>query len=241
MSLVERGEGLVHQQKPRPGHQRARDRDAHAHPAREFSRIDLARSLETDACATSSMRGAASRRLIPARRSGRRTLSRTCRPRHQGRLLEHVAQVQAASTLARAMERRPVDAALARRVQVSRDPQHGAFSATRRTDHGEKLRCARQCQRDAVERQNAVRKPLAHLSHRHERRQSHLRGRPGQHLLFHEVQRVGRFVIELRRIDAGCGHGLEEGFPALVHHCADAELGCVSAIDKAALPHFLVS
>ena len=39
--LVERGERLVEQQELRLGDERARDRDAHLHPARQLARIDL--------------------------------------------------------------------------------------------------------------------------------------------------------------------------------------------------------
>ena len=44
--FIERGEGLVHQQKPRTGGQRARDRDAHLHAAGKFARIGLGHVLE---------------------------------------------------------------------------------------------------------------------------------------------------------------------------------------------------
>ena len=47
--LVERGERLVHQQQPRLGHQRARDRDAHLHAAGQFARIGRREIGKTDA------------------------------------------------------------------------------------------------------------------------------------------------------------------------------------------------
>ena len=47
--LVERGERLVHQQQRRLGDQRTRDRDPHAHAARQFARIGGAEFLQADA------------------------------------------------------------------------------------------------------------------------------------------------------------------------------------------------
>ncbi len=47
--LVERGEGLVHQQQLRLGDQRAGDRDAHLHAAGQFARIARAKSRKADA------------------------------------------------------------------------------------------------------------------------------------------------------------------------------------------------
>jgi hypothetical protein len=44
--LVERGEGLVHQQHRRVLHQAARDRDALLHPAGKFMRMPLAETFE---------------------------------------------------------------------------------------------------------------------------------------------------------------------------------------------------
>src|SRR5215469_5718743 len=47
--LVERGERLVHQQELRLGHQRARDRGAHLHPARELARVAPREAGKSDA------------------------------------------------------------------------------------------------------------------------------------------------------------------------------------------------
>src|SRR5262245_31226377 len=47
--LVERGERLVHQQERRLGDERARDRGAHLHPARELARITLREAGKSDA------------------------------------------------------------------------------------------------------------------------------------------------------------------------------------------------
>ena len=70
--LVERGEGLVEQQQPRLGDQRARDRDAHAHAARKLARIGTARSPASPTAASiAAMRARAAPRATPASRSGR--------------------------------------------------------------------------------------------------------------------------------------------------------------------------
>src|SRR5262249_57683055 len=47
--LVERGKRLVHQQERRLGDERARDRGAHLHPARELARITLRKAGKSDA------------------------------------------------------------------------------------------------------------------------------------------------------------------------------------------------
>src|SRR5215469_15375469 len=47
--LVERGERLVHQQELRLGNERARDRGAHLHPARELARVALREAGKSDA------------------------------------------------------------------------------------------------------------------------------------------------------------------------------------------------
>ena len=86
--------------------------------------------------------------------------------------------------LARAIECRPVDAARARRVQVRRDAQHGAFSAAAWSKDSEELWFARKRKGDAVKGQKPIRKRLLHPLHREKGRQDRLGGGPVQHYFF---------------------------------------------------------
>ena len=99
--LVERREGLVHEEELRPQRQGAGDRDAHLHAARQLARIGVREAGEADereALLDPRPRPRASE--TPRRRSGSQTLSARVRPGHQRRLLEHEADL-AAVVLAR--------------------------------------------------------------------------------------------------------------------------------------------
>src|SRR6266700_8102447 len=88
--FVERRKRLVHQQELRLGDQRARDRGAHLHPARELARIALREAGKTD---TRERRIDARWRvrLEPGKLQRQAHVRRHRRPGHQRRLLEYEA------------------------------------------------------------------------------------------------------------------------------------------------------
>jgi hypothetical protein len=91
--FVERGEGLVHQQELGLGDERAGDRDAHLHAARQFARIGLGEIGEADG-AQHVHDARACRGLGDAVEPQRQVDIVVDRgPRHQRRFLEHEADI----------------------------------------------------------------------------------------------------------------------------------------------------
>ena len=182
--LIERREGFIHEEKARLGHERPRNRCPHAHASGKLARIRAREIPKADAAQHlhDAIRDRAAAVPPDAKRQAHIVENR--RPGHQGRLLEDVPQVQTAPMLARAIECRPINAARARRVQVRRDAQHGAFSATAWSKDSKELRFARKRKRDAVKGQKPIRKRLAHPLHREKGWLDRLRGGPVQHYFF---------------------------------------------------------
>ena len=118
--LVERRERLVHQQDLRMRHQRARDRDAHLHAAGEFARIGFLEALQADQ--RQHLGGARLRLALADARERQRQhhVLQRVRPRHQGRVLEHEAEVRLRLAARRMRRGRPLDRAGARAPRAPR-------------------------------------------------------------------------------------------------------------------------
>jgi hypothetical protein len=167
--LVERRERLVQQQEPRPGRERAGDRDPHPHPPGKLPRIGPREAAEPqplqpfpDAAADLGARQAEElqgERHVPLHR----------RPRHERRLLENEAH-----------RVRVRQAALHQTGGGSREPRHqaqrGALAAARGAEQGEEL-ARSHSEVETGERLRAAGEPLGDPAQPEDR----LRGGSGQH------------------------------------------------------------
>ena len=165
--LVERGERLVHQQNLRLGDQRARDRDAHAHAARQFARIGVAEFCQADA----GKRG----------RNARRRRLRAAAPaslQRQRDIVGHASPTASASAPGRRsrcgrargprLRPRPSTAPCGRRAQAGDQPQRRRFAAARRAEQRQEFAGA-DVEIELGQRHGAVRKGLADAAQRDER------------------------------------------------------------------------
>ena len=110
--LVERGEWFVHQQQARPRHQRAGDRDAHAHAAGELPRACRLEAVEADAvqCRVHFRHRLVARHAAQTQRQEH--VVRGARPGQQRGILEHEADLARARLVACVPDqarRHPVD------------------------------------------------------------------------------------------------------------------------------------
>src|SRR5215470_11506632 len=156
--LVERGERLVYQQELRLGDERARDRGAHLHPARELARVALREVGKTD----TRERGvdARLRRRLETRELQRQPHIRSHRrPRHQRRLLEYEADA-ARSGGARGLHLVPLDRSVGRLAQTRDDAQRRGLAAARWAEQRHELALPH-IEVEALERGHAVGKGLA--------------------------------------------------------------------------------
>ncbi len=104
--LVERGEGLVHQQQARLGDQRPGDGDAHLHAAGELARIGVAEAFQPDQFQRLGDGGLGLAAADPGELERQVDIGEDAGPGHQRRLLEHEADGAAALGVARRLARR---------------------------------------------------------------------------------------------------------------------------------------
>ena len=154
--LVERGEGLVHQEHPRVRDQRARDRHAHLHAARQLARIGALEALRAPPWRSPPRtRPAASSGGMPRSFSGRRTFLNT---------VAHGISVGSWNTKpmsrwgspAAAAGARPLDAAAGELAEPGDEPQHRALAAAGRAEQAQELALARRRGPDPARADDAV-------------------------------------------------------------------------------------
>src|SRR5450432_1499416 len=131
--LVERAEGLVHHQQARLEGERAGDRDALLHPARQLPRVLLLEADEADAVELLHRHGPARGGVAALDLQRQHDVGEHRAPREQRRRLEHVA-VRARQT--RFVRAHAVDLDRTRRdrLEIGADAQEGRLAAARRAD-----------------------------------------------------------------------------------------------------------
>ena len=194
--LVERGERLVEQQKPRFGDERPRDRDAHAHAARKFARIGV---LETRQARPPRSCRRCDRAPRSAARPRAATADRHCPtpwPTASASVPERRSRCEPATSFAVARRRVPDDGgvspAMMRKSVLLPQPE-GPSRLTNAPCANRKI--------DVLERDRAVAEYFADILQRQQRSRRLLGGRSGSHAYFlssmptrviDEAQGVGR-------------------------------------------------
>ena len=131
--LVQRRKGFVHQDQPRPGHQRPRNRHPHLHAAGQFARIGGKEFLQPDQ-AQRLHHVILDRAIAFAAQPQRQPdILRHRRPGHQRRFLEHHPKV------AGALPARPVDTPRRRVNQPGDQPQRRGFATARRSQQRDEI------------------------------------------------------------------------------------------------------
>ena len=173
--LVQRAEGLVHQQQRRPAREGAGDRDALLHPARELARAVLGEVGQPDELEQLERLRAPLRLADPVQAERQLDVALHRAPLEQPRRLEGDAVVL---VQARAARRLAVDQhrALARLDEVGDDPQQRRLAAARRADQRDEL-ARRDGQVDVghgLHRARALAEALADALERDRRRRRHV-------------------------------------------------------------------
>ncbi len=147
---IERRERLVHQQDAGPVRQRARDRHALLHAARELVGVGVGEAGQTHDLDPLARLGFGRGRALPAHLEPEHHVLEHGAPGEQGVALEHHAAVRA-----RAVHRLAVEQHLARAglVEPGQDPHQRGLAAARRADHAQQL-AAVGAQPDPLERRD---------------------------------------------------------------------------------------
>src|SRR6185312_39240 len=152
--LVEGAERLVEQHERRAGDERACDRRAHSHAARQLARERAGEAVEADA---------GERRVdggirLRARRAGeverQPDVGANARPWHQRRRLEHAADPMRVAGRGRHRRAPPFDRALGWRVEPGDEIEQRRLAAARGSEQRQELALADR-QRDGIERARA--------------------------------------------------------------------------------------
>jgi len=129
--LVERGEGLVHQQDLRLRDERARDRHPHAHAARELARIGASEAGEADLLHGAFHPWGCISLLYPTNPQRQVDVVEHRRPRHERRVLEYKADL--------VLHAGPLEQAAAQFAQARDQAQHRALAAAGGPEQADEL------------------------------------------------------------------------------------------------------
>jgi hypothetical protein len=170
--LVEGGERLVHQQQARRHGERAGQRDAHLHAARQLARPGAleARQPDLDERLGRPRLALALRHAAQLERQG--DVGERRRPRHQGRLLEDEAELFTAPRI------RPFDRARGGLGEAGDQPQQGRLAAARWAQHARE-RAGLDIERDIGKGGDAVGEGLGNAADPDQPHQSRIRSPAG--------------------------------------------------------------